>query len=115
MTNRLIVSLDGTWNSVFKKLEREDKTTVLKPANPLKVARAVLPIDPDNGSSQITYYDSGVGALGLYPGLSNKLLNFADNKLGGGWGAGFESNVEQAVTFLSHNYTEGVSVFVFGF
>ena len=115
MTDRLVLCLDGTWNSSFKPLEREDKTTVLKPANPLKLARGVLPVDPADQSRQITYYDSGVGALGLYPGVSNKLLNFADSKLGGGWGAGFEANIEQAATFVSSNYTGKEEVFVFGF
>ena len=115
MVGRLVLCLDGTWNSVFKPLERDDKTTVLKPSNPLKLARAILPIDPVSGTRQITYYDSGVGALGLYPGLSNKLLNFADSKLGGGWGAGFEANVEQAATFISNNHAEGEEIFVFGF
>ena len=86
MPDRLILCLDGTWNSTFRTVERDDGTTVLKPSNPLKLARAVLPID-DSRNRQITYYDSGVGALGLYPGLSNRLLNFADNKLGGAWGA----------------------------
>lgn len=115
MTDRLILCLDGTWNSVFKPLERENKTAVLKPANPLKLARAVLPVDPVDGSRQIIYYDSGVGALGLYPGLSNKLLNFADSKLGGAWGAGFEANVEQATTFICNNYQGSMEIYVFGF
>lgn len=115
LTGRLILCLDGTWNSVFKTLEREDKTTVLKPANPLKLARAVLTRDPAGDTRQITYYDSGVGALGLYPGVSNKLLNFADSKLGGGWGAGFEANVEQAATFISNNHADGEEIYVFGF
>ncbi len=35
--------------------------------------------------------------------------------LGGGWGAGFESNVEEAFRFLSHNHREGDRIFVFGF
>lgn len=115
MTGRLVLCLDGTWNSVFKTQQREDKTTVLKPANPLKLARAIVPIDPDTGTRQVTYYDSGVGSIGLYPGLSNRLLNFTDSKLGGGWGAGFEANVEQAITFLSNNHADGEQVFVFGF
>lgn len=114
MPDRLIICLDGTLNSTFKKIEREDGTNVLKPSNPLKLARAVLPID-NEGNQQITYYDSGVGALGLYPGLSNRLLNFADGKLGGAWGAGFEANVEQAATFLANNMTSGTQVFVFGY
>ncbi len=63
----------------------------------------------------MTYYDSGVGAIGLYPGISNKLLEFFDNKLGGAWGAGFEANIEQAVNFLSINFAPGDDVYVFGF
>lgn len=54
MPNRLVLCLDGTWNSTFKAVEREDGTQVLKPTNPLKIARAVLPVDPD-GNQQITY------------------------------------------------------------
>lgn len=115
MADRLILCLDGTWNSSFNIHERDDQTTVLKPTNPLKLARAVLPRDPGDGTRQITYYDSGVGAQGLYPGVSNWLLNFADSKLGGGWGAGFEANIEQATTFISNNYSEGDQIFVFGF
>ena len=115
MTDRLILCLDGTWNSSFNVHERDDETTVLKPTNPLKLARAVLARDPEDGSRQLTYYDSGVGAQGLYPGVSNKLLNFADSKLGGGWGAGFEANIEQAITFISNNYTHEDQIYVFGF
>ncbi|MCY6382626.1 DUF2235 domain-containing protein [Hoeflea prorocentri] len=115
MADRLILCLDGTWNSSFNVRERDDKTTVLKPTNPLKLARAVLPHDSRGGTRQITYYDSGVGAQGLYPGLSNKLLNFADSKLGGGWGAGFEANIEQATTFISNNYSDGDQIYIFGF
>lgn len=115
MNGRLTLCLDGTWNSTFKAVEREDHTKVLKPTNPLKLARAILPAEAETGARQITYYDSGVGALGLYPGISNRLLNFADSKLGGGWGAGFEANIEQAVTFLSHNSVPDDQIFVFGF
>ena len=114
MPDRLILSLDGTWNSTFHAVEREDGTKVLKPTNPLKIARAVLPNDPDQ-NRQVTYYDSGVGALGLYPGVSNRLLYFFDSKLGGGFGAGFEANVEQAANFIANNYSEGAEIYVFGF
>lgn len=114
MPSRIVVCLDGTWNSTFIPVEREDGTQVLKPTNPLKIARAVKPIGED-GITQITYYDSGVGALGLYPGISNRILSFVDSKLGGAWGAGFEANVEQAANFISNNFTEGDELFVFGF
>lgn len=114
MSKRIILCLDGTWNSTFQPVERDDKTTVLKPTNVLKLSRAILPMGKKK-TTQLTYYDSGVGALGLYPGVSNKLLNFFDSKLGGAWGAGFEANIEQAVNFLSMNYEKGDEVFVFGF
>jgi uncharacterized protein (DUF2235 family) len=114
MPDRLIFCLDGTWNNPFISVERDDGTTVMKPTNPLKLARAVLPTDA-SGARQVTYYDSGVGALGLYPGISNSILGFVDNKLGGYAGAGFEANVEQAVTHLAHNYTSGAEIYVFGF
>ena len=114
MPDRLIVCLDGTWNSPFRPVTRDDGTDVLKPTNPLKISRAVRPLD-DDGNRQVTYYHSGVGALGLYPGISNRILNFADSKLGGIWGAGFEASVEQAATFITHNLTPGAEIFVFGF
>ncbi len=114
MPDRLIFCLDGTWNNPFKTVEREDGTTVMKPTNPLKLARAVLPVDAA-GARQFTYYDSGVGALGLYPGISNAILEFVDSKLGGYAGAGFEANVEQAITCLAHNYTPGAQLYIFGF
>lgn len=114
MPDRLIFCLDGTWNNPFIKVERDKGTTVMKPTNPLKLARAILPEDA-SGTRQPTYYDPGVGALGLYPGISNAILEFVDRKLGGYAGAGFEANVEQAVTYLAHNYTPDVQIYIFGF
>lgn len=114
MPDRLILCLDGTWNSTFHQVERDDKTKVLKASNPLKLARAVLPVD-QAGNRQVTYYDSGVGALGLYPGMSNRLLNFADSKLGGAWGAGFEAKVEEAANFLANNWKPEMQIYLFGY
>jgi len=115
MHKRIVLCLDGTWNNPYQKQERDDGSEVLKPSNPLKMARAVLPFDQTLNRQQITYYDSGVGALGSYPGLANGIAGFVDSKLGGGWGAGFEANIEQAVTFLVNNFITGDQVFVFGF
>lgn len=114
MPDRLVICLDGTWNSPFRPATREDGSQVLKPTNPLKLARAVLPLAPD-GRRQITYYDSGVGALGLYPGFSNRALSFVDSKLGGAFGAGFEANVEQAAHFITMNHGPDAEIFLFGF
>lgn len=118
MTNherRIVLCLDGTWNNPYQLKERDDGTRVAKPSNTLKTCRAVVPWDPETGRDQITYYDTGVGALGSYPGVSNRILRVADSRLGGAWGAGFEANVEEAATFLAHNFRPGDEVYVFGF
>ena len=111
---RLVVCLDGTWNSPYDESRRDDGTKVLKPTNTLKLCRAVLPRD-ETGRSQIAYYDIGVGSLGEYPGTTNRILHSVDRFLGGAWGAGFEGNVEDALHFLTLNHEEGDEVFIFGF
>jgi uncharacterized protein (DUF2235 family) len=112
---RIVICLDGTWQNPYQVKQRDDGSSVLKPSNVLKLARAVLPVDPSDCRTQITYYDVGIGALVEYPGRPNALLSTADRVLGGGWGAGFESNVEEAFRFLAHNYCEGDEIFIFGF
>ncbi len=112
---KIVICLDGTWQNPYQVKQRDDGSSVLKPSNVLKLARAVLPADPSSLRPQITYYDIGIGALVEYPGRPNALLSFADRVLGGGWGAGFESNVEEAFRFLAHNHREGDQVFIFGF
>jgi uncharacterized protein (DUF2235 family) len=114
MTRRLVVCLDGTWNSTYAGERKEaDGHAVLKPSNTLKIARAVLPRDGD--VEQLMYYDIGVGSLGDYPGKASYLLTKADKILGGVWGAGFEGNVEDALHFLTLNHRAGDEVFLFGF
>jgi len=113
MTNRrLVLCLDGTWNSTANEREREDHSKVFRPTNTLKICRAVL---PNADVQQITYYAIGVGSLAKYSGPSNDLLHTADRILGGVWGAGFEGNVEDALHFLNVNYLPGDDVYVFGF
>ncbi len=112
---KLILCLDGTWNNPHNSSMRDDGSEVFKPSNSLKMARAILPWNEDEGAAQVTYYDAGVGSLGTYPGLSNKLVGLVDKYLGGFWGAGFEANIEQAATFLANNYLPGDQVFIFGF
>jgi len=111
---RLVLCLDGTWNSTASEARRRDGDTVLKPTNVLKLARAVLPQTGDGGE-QVVYYDIGVGSLARYPGAANRLLAVADRLLGGGWGAGFESQVEKALGFLVVNHRPEDELYVFGF
>jgi uncharacterized protein (DUF2235 family) len=112
---RIVVCLDGTWNSTYDESERSDGSKVLKPTNVLKLCRSVLPHDPASGREQIVYYDAGVGSLAEYPGVSNRLLHVADRLLGGAYGAGFEANIEDALNFLVLNHLPGDEVYVFGF
>jgi uncharacterized protein (DUF2235 family) len=112
---RLVVCLDGTWNNTYMLKKRTDGHAVYKPTNVLKLARAVLPYDPDTQREQIVSYDVGVGALAAYPGTSNRVLAQVDKALGGVWGAGFEANIDQALAFLVLNHRPGDEVFIFGF
>jgi len=111
---RFVVCLDGTWNNASKENERTDGSKVFRPTNVLKMARATEKFDA-KGNLQITYYDAGVGAMNRAPNLRTKMVRFVDNKLGGGWGAGFEVNIEEAYTFLANNYDHGDEIFIFGF
>ena len=111
---RLVICLDGTWNNASKENERDDGSKVFRPTNVLKLARATEKFD-QHGCLQITYYDEGVGAMNRAPNFRTKMVRFFDNKLGGGWGAGFEVNIEEAYTFLAYNCDRDDEVFIFGF
>jgi uncharacterized protein (DUF2235 family) len=112
---RLVLCLDGTWNNTYLLRKRDDGHAVLKPSNVLKLARAVVPQDPSSDCQQIVYYDVGVGSLTRYPGTANRTLARVDRLLGGGWGAGFERNIEDALSFLVLNHQPGDQVLIFGF
>jgi uncharacterized protein (DUF2235 family) len=113
-SRKLVLCLDGTWNGAYDKIRREDGASVLKPTNVLKVCRAILPQDSE-GIDQVVFYNQGVGSLAAYPGASNWVLAKVDNYFGGAWGAGFEANLEEALSDLTMNYIEGDGVYVFGF
>src|ERR1041385_2250336 len=113
---RLVLCLDGTWNNPYDEQKRGgEKTDVIKPSNPLKTCRVVVPFDEVSGRIQVTYYATGVGSMAVYPGKANQLLHTSDRALGGAWGAGFERNVEDALSFIVLNYELGDEVFIFGF
>ncbi|MDH3422970.1 MAG: DUF2235 domain-containing protein [Gemmatimonadota bacterium] len=77
-----------------------DNETVTK----LAASRGYL---PRLGIHQVTYYDVGVGGTRFYPGSWNRVHRWIDIGFGGARGAGFEANVEEAYTFLAHNYRAG--------
>lgn len=111
---RLVLCLDGTWNSTFDKTRTHEGSFVLKPTNVLKLCRSVRSVAGD-GASQLIFYLTGVGSVPRYPGAANAIYSTGDRYLGGVWGAGFESNVEAALDFLNMNYRAGDEVYIFGF
>ena len=93
MPRRLIVCSDGTWKTAEVKC----------PTNVVKMARAIVPVDPRN-VPQIVFYDPGVG--------TGTVL---DRFTGGAFGRGLSNNVKDAYRFLVHNHSPGDQLFFFGF
>ncbi|UAW99454.1 DUF2235 domain-containing protein [Halopseudomonas nanhaiensis] len=90
---RLILCLDGTWNS-------NDKSDAI--TNVVKLMRLIPCIGAD-GISQIVYYDRGVGTG---PG---------DRITGGFSGKGLDEKIIDAYRFLGNNYHPGDEIYLFGF
>lgn len=111
---RFAICLDGTWNNTSREIERDDGSRVYRPTNVLKLARATK-LQDSEGVSQVTYYDAGVGAMNRAPDAGARVVRWVDNTVGGGWGAGFEVNIEETYTFLSNNYDDGDEILIFGF
>ena len=94
MTKRLVVCLDGTWNTPDDKLN---------PTNVVKIMRAIRHTS-DDGTKQITFYDKGVGTGGPI-----------DRIRGGTFGRGLGDNVRDGYRFLANNYERGDEIYIFGF
>ena len=90
---RLVICCDGSWN-------RPDTD---RPTNVVKVARGVVPVD-ERGTSQLVYYDWGVGTSGKLDGIT-----------GGAFGDGLSRNVQDAYRFIVDNYQPGDQIYLFGF
>ena len=91
---RLIVCLDGTWNSPDNG----------QPTNVVKIMSAIAPVD-EQGVRQITFYDAGVGADS----------GWIDRVVDGVTGRGLDQNVRDGYRFLAHNWLPGDEIYVFGF
>lgn len=82
---RLVVFLDGTWNSV------QSNTNVWR-------MRALCAAKGADGRPQLVYYSIGVNGF-----------------LGGVFGQGLDANIRLAYEWLVENYNPGDEVFIFGF
>ncbi len=94
MGKRLIVCLDGTWNTP------DDKKNA---TNVVKIMRAIRSAD-DAGTKQVVFYDKGVGTGGPI-----------DRVRGGAFGGGLGDNVKDGYRFLANNYEPDDEIYLFGF
>ena len=82
---RLVVFLDGTWNSVHSN------------TNVWRMRALCAPVGAD-GKPQVAYYSIGVNGV-----------------LGGVFGKGVDENTKLAYEWLIQNYNQGDEIFIFGF
>ena len=82
---RLVVFLDGTWNSI------DSNTNVWR-------MRALCAAKGKDGKPQLVYYEVGVNGF-----------------LGGVFGQGLDENIRLAYEWLVENYNDGDEIFIFGF
>jgi len=92
-SRRLVIFFDGTWNTP----DSGDNAT-----NVVKMLRAVR--NQANGTSQICFYDKGVGTGGPI-----------DKLLGGASGKGLTDNMVDGYRFLANNADPDDEIYVFGF
>jgi len=96
---KIVICCDGTWNT-----PDQDADGVPRPTNVSRLAAAVADEGPD-GSEQLTYYGTGVGAEGCW------LRRAFD----GATGWGLSRNLLDAYAFLVSHYEPGDELFLFGF
>jgi uncharacterized protein (DUF2235 family) len=94
----LVVCLDGTTN--------EPETGFTNVARMFDVA--------EKNSAQLVYYDPGVGTIGAPAAITpwGKAITQVAGMVAG---YGIRDNIEQAYTWLAHQYRSGDRIFVFGF
>ncbi|MGA2928765.1 MAG: DUF2235 domain-containing protein [Solirubrobacteraceae bacterium] len=97
MPRRLVVCRDGTWNEPDQRRGGKGEAV---PTNVAKLALGVLTRGP---SSQLMYYEPGVGTAP------------DDHIVGGVFGYGLSRNVCNAYRFLAHSFESGDQLYLFGF
>jgi uncharacterized protein (DUF2235 family) len=94
----IVICCDGTGNEI-----EENQTNVLKLYRVLK-----------KDSSQIVYYDPGLGTLGA-DSEWGRIKQGAEQVAGLALGAGLDRNVLSAYEFIVNHYKDGDSLYLFGF
>lgn len=98
MAKNIVICLDGTGNKFG-----EENTNIVKLFRVLK-----------RNTTQICYYDPGVGTLGD-PKYKSSIAKTLYKGLGQAFGLGLIENMVQAYSFLMENYQNGDRVYIFGF
>jgi uncharacterized protein (DUF2235 family) len=97
MTKRIVICVDGTWNTPDQRYRCEVSST-----NVAKMAEAIASRD-ERGIRQLVFYDKGVGT-GRF-----------DRLYGGAFGYGLSKHLENAYRFLIEHYEDGDEIYLFGF
>jgi len=101
---RLVLCLDGTWNTA----DSQEITNIVRIRDLIapKVKRPAGAEERSAGTEdQRIYYHTGVGT-----GLSTR-----DKIIGGSTGSGLGHNVRSAYKYVSQHYEDGVEIYLFGF
>lgn len=94
MAKNIVICCDGTAN----RFTEESKNT--------NVVKLFCSLEKDAPSTQVCYYDPGVGTRDL-----SNLRDIFDRATG----SGVKSNIKQAYQYLMDSYEEGDQLFLFGF
>jgi uncharacterized protein (DUF2235 family) len=101
MSKNVVMCLDGTGNQV----EARSSTNVV---------RLYEMLDLSDPTTQVAYYDPGVGTFGAQ-GAWTSAGRASSKLLGLAFGTGIRENLAEAYTFLMRHWEPGDRVFVFGF
>lgn len=101
MHKRIILCCDGTWQDGISEVHRSRYTNVLRLARTIhhEDVRYQPPIP------QIVYYQSGIGTE----------KNLYSEYIQGTTGGSIADKVEEAYSFIAHNFNPGDEIFLFGF
>ena len=100
MPKNIVICCDGTWN----RFDKQENTNVAVLAGCLI----------RHADSQVAYYDPGVGTIAAER-WRTRFGRTWSKLLGGAFGAGLATNLEEAYTFIAEHYEDGDRIYLFGF
>lgn len=97
MSKRLVLCFDGTWNTPDVDDDNHDIETNVCRFYESLASRS------DDGSEQRTWYQKGVGT------------KWYERIRGGAFGLGLDRNIREGFKFLTTNFEDGDTIYIFGF